>query len=126
MNTHPAPADITYKAVGDYLLPVIELPEASGPIGHFGRLRKSYLQEHRPLLFQLMLLEGTLNAHLAALNRQATERKNTLIRQLAANEGVDEELKAVDQMEWVRRMNSICSRAEEIILHEMIYGENAA
>jgi len=73
-----------------------------------------------------MLLEGTLNAHLANLNRQATERKDALIRQLAANEGVDEELKAVDQMEWVRRMNSICSQAEEIILHEMIYGEDAA
>ncbi len=126
MNTHPTPAGIAYKAVGDYLLPVIGLPEASGPIGYFGRLRTSYLQEHRPLTFQLMLLEGTLNAHLAALNRQATERKDTLIRQLAANEGVDEELKAVDQMEWVRRMNSICSRADEIILHEMIYGEGAA
>ena len=125
MNTHPTPADITYKAVGDYLLPVIRLPESSGPIGHFGRLRKAYLQEHRPLLFQLMLLEGTLNAHLANLNRQATERKDALIRQLAANEGVDEELKADDQIEWVRRMNSICSQAEEIILHEMIYEEDA-
>jgi len=72
-----------------------------------------------------MLLEGTLNAHLANLNRQATERKDALIRQLAANEGVDEELKAVDQIEWVRRMNSICSQAEEIILHEMIYEEDA-
>lgn len=126
MNTHPASAGITYKAVGDCLLPVIGLPEPSGPIGHFGRLRKAYLQEHRPLIFQPMLLEGTLDTYLAALNRQATERKGTLIRQLAENEGVDEELKAVDQIEWVRRMNSICSRAEEIILHELIYGEDAA
>ena len=72
-----------------------------------------------------MLLEGTLNDHLAELNRRANERREALIRQMAANEGVDENLKVADQMTWVQSMNSIRSRAEEIILHEMIYGEEA-
>ncbi len=125
MNTQLTTAEITYKAVGDYFIPEIGWPESTGPIGHFGRLRKAYLQKHRPLIFQLMLLEGTLNDHLAELNRRANERREALIRQMAANEGVDENLKAADQMTWVQSMNSICSRAEEIILHEMIYGEGA-
>ena len=102
MNTQmTTAADITYKAVGDYLLPVIALPESSGPIGDFGRLRKAFLKENRPLTFQTMLLNGTLDAHLAELNRQATERKETLIRQMAAKEGITEELKAADPLAWV-------------------------
>lgn len=125
MNAQPATAEITYKAVGDYFISEIRWPESTRPIGHFGRMRKAYLQRHRPLIFQLMLLEGTLNDHLSDLNRQATERKEALIRQMAANEGVDENLKVADQMTWVQSMNSIHSRAEEIILHEMIYEEEA-
>ena len=122
MNTHATvTADITYKAVGDYLLPVIALPESFGPIGHFGRLRKAFLKEHRPLTFQTMLLNGTLDAHLADLNRQATERKETLIRQMAAKEGITEELKATDPMAWVQRMNNFRACAEEIILKELVY-----
>ena len=114
-------ADITYKAVGDYLLPVIALPESSGPIGHFGRLRKAFLKEHKPLTFQTMLLNGTLDAYLADLNRQATERKETLIRQMAAKEGITEELKAADPMAWVQQMNNFRACAEEIILKELVY-----
>ena len=125
MNAQPATAEITYKAVGDYSIPEIGHTESTGPIGHFGRMRKAYLQTHRPLIFQLMLLEGTLNDHLSDLNQQATEQKEALIRQMAANEGVDENLKVADQMTWVQSMNSIRSRAEEIILHEMIYEEEA-
>lgn len=121
MNTHPANTDITYKTVGDYFLPVIGLPEATGPIGHFGRLRKVYLREYRSLIFQLMLLNGTLYAHLADLNQQAAKRKETLIRQMAANEGINEELKAVDPMTWVQRMNNIRACAEEVILKELVY-----
>ena len=122
MNMHPiVTADISYKAVGDYLLPMITLPESSGPIGHFGRLRKAFLKEHRPLTFQTMLLNGTLDAHLADLNRQATERKETLIRQMAAKEGITEELKAADLMAWVQRMNNLRACAEEIILKELVY-----
>ena len=122
MNMHPTvTADISYKAVGDYLLPMITLPESSGPIGHFGRLRKAFLKEHRPLTFQTMLLNGTLDAYLADLNRQATERKETLIRQMAAKEGITEELKAVNPMAWVQRMNNLRACAEEIILKELVY-----
>lgn len=122
MNMHPTvTADLSYKAVGDYLLPMITLPESSGPIGHFGRLRKAFLKENRPLTFQTMLLNGTLDAHLADLNRQATERKETLIRQMAAKEGITEELKAADPMAWVQRMNNLCACAEEIILKELVY-----
>ena len=122
MNMHPTvTSDISYKAVGDYLLPVIALPESSGPIGHFGRLRKAILKENRPLTFQTMLLNGTLDAHLADLNRQATERKETLIRQMAAKEGITEELKAADPMAWVQQMNNLRACAEEIILKELVY-----
>lgn len=122
MNMHPTvTANIFYKAVGDYLLPMIGLPESSGPIGHFGRLRKAFLKEHKPLIFQTMLLNGTLDAHLAELNQQAVERKETLIRQLAAKEGITEELKAADPMAWVQRMNNLRACAEEIILKELVY-----
>lgn len=122
MNTQMTTAtDIAYKAVGDYLLPVIALPEPSGTIGHFGRLRKAFLRGNRPLTFQTMLLNGTLDAHLAELNRQAVERKETLIRQMAAKEGISEELKAADPMAWVQRMNNLRARAEEIILKELVY-----
>ena len=122
MNTQmTTAADITYKAVGDYLLPVITLPESSGPIGHFGRLRKAFLKENRPLTFQTMLLNGTLDAYLADLNRQAVERKETLIRQMAAKEGITQEIKAADPMARVQRMNNLRACAEEIILKELVY-----
>lgn len=122
MNTQmTTAADIAYKAVGDYLLPVIALPESTGPIGHFGRLRKAFLRENRPLFFQTMLLNGTLDAHLADLNRQATERKETLIRQMAAHEGINENMKADDPMGWVQRMNNLRACAEEIVLKELVY-----
>lgn len=122
MNTQTTTAnDITYKAVGDYFLPMITLPEPSEPIGHFGWLRKAFLQEHRPLTFQTMLLNGTLDKHLADLNRQAMERKETIIRQMAAKKSVTEELKAADPMAWVQRMNNLRACAEEIILKELVY-----
>lgn len=122
MNTQmTTTTDIAYKSVGDYLLPVIALPESSGPIGHFGRLRKAFLKENRPLTFQTMLLNGTLDAHLADLNRQATERKETLIRQMAAKEGITEELKVAEPMVWVQRMNNLRACAEEIILKELVH-----
>ena len=122
MNTQmTTSADIAYKVVGDYLLPEIALPESSGPIGHFGRLRKAFLRENRPLFFQTMLLNGTLDAHLADLNRQALERKETLIRQMAAHEGIDENMKADDPMGWVQRMNNLRACAEEIVLKELVY-----
>ena len=112
---------IWYQLEGDYYLPVLELPEENRPIGRWGRLHKAYLKHHRPILYQSLLLSGKLYTVLADLNEQATERCSLIIRQMAEAEGVTEELKANDPMRWVQAMNSIRSRAEEIIRAEMIY-----
>ena len=112
---------IRYQLKGDYYLPVLELPEENRPIGRWGRLHKAYLKNHRPILYQSLLLSGKLYTVLADLNEQATERCSLIIRQMAEAEGITEELKANDPMRWVQGMNSIRSRAEEIIQAEMIY-----
>ena len=112
---------IWYQLEGDYYLPVLELPEENRPIGRWGRLHKAYLKNHRPILYQSLLLSGKLYTVLADLNEQATERCSLIIRQMAEAEGITEELKANDPMRWVQGMNSIRSRAEEIIQTEMIY-----
>ena len=112
---------IRYQLEGDYYLPVLELPEENRPIGRWGRLHKAYLKHHRPILYQSLLLSGKLYTALADLNEQATERCSLIIRQMAEAEGITEELKANDPMRWVQGMNSIRSRAEEIIQAEMIY-----
>ena len=112
---------IRYQLEGDYYLPVLELPEENRPIGRWGRLHKAYLKYHRPVLYQSLLLSGKLYTVLADLNEQAMERCSCIIRQMAEAEGITEELKAYDPMRWVQTMNSIRSRAEEIIQAEMIY-----
>ena len=112
---------IRYQLEGDYYLPVLELPEESRPIDRWGRLHKAYLKQHRPILYQSLLLSGKLYTALTDLNEQATERCSLIIRQMAEAEGITEELKAKDSMRWVQAMNSIRSRAEEIIRAEMIY-----
>lgn len=112
---------IRYQLEGDYYLPVLELPEENRPIGRWGRLHKAYLKHHRPILYQSLLLSGKLYTVLADLNEQATERCSLIIRQMAEAEGITEDLKANDPMRWVQAMNSIRSRAEEIVQAEMIY-----
>ena len=112
---------IWYQLKGDYYLPVLELPEENRPIGRWGRLHKAYLKNYRPILYQSLLLSGKLYTALADLNEQAMERCSLIIRQMAEAEGITEELKANDPMRWVQGMNSIRSRAEEIIQAEMIY-----
>ena len=92
------------------------------PIGKYGRMRKRYLKEHRPGLYSTMLLEGELFQHLAEIEKACEERIDLLTQQMAKREAVTEALKAVDQLEWVRRMNNIRNRAEEIVLHELVYG----
>ena len=122
MNTQMTTAtDIAYKAVGDYLLPVIALPESSGPIGHFGRLRKAFLRENRPLIFQTMLLNGTLDTHLQEISETAEKRLEQMMQELMKTENVTEELKASDPMRWTGLMNSLKAQAEEILLAELIY-----
>ena len=113
---------IQYHKFGDYLIPNLVLPEEEQqPIGKYGRMRKRYLKEHRRVLYSNMLLEEKLFQHLAEIEESCMQRMNVLTSQMAKQEGVTETLKAADQMEWVRRMNTILNRAEEIILQELIY-----
>ena len=112
---------IRYQLEGDYYLPALELPKENRPIGLWGRLHKEYLKNYRPILYQSLLLSGKLYTVLADLNEQAAERCSRIIRQMVEAEGITEELKANDPMRWVQAMNSIRSRAEEIIRAEMIY-----
>ena len=114
--------NIQYYKSGDYYLPDLQLqaPDLS-PIGEYGRMRKQYLKEHRPILFSNLPLSETLYPHPAVINQSCIDRMELLIRQMADREGVTEALKAVDQMEWVRRMNNIRNRAEETILSQLIY-----
>ena len=112
----------TYTQVGDYLIPNLVISEtAQSPFGKYGRMRKRYLKEYRPVLYTNLLTTGKLDQHLAEIDRSCEERRELLISQMAKREGVTETLKASNQMEWVRRMNSIRNRAEEIVLHELVY-----
>ena len=114
--------EITYTKRGEYYYPDLTLPpQPTGDIGRFGRMRKKYLKEHQPDTFALMLMENTLTQHLIDIDRQAMEQIDLITSQLAKAEGVTEDLKAEDQMEWIRRMNSIRNRAEELVLSELIY-----
>ena len=110
-----------YVLKDDVYLPELGLPEESRPIGRWGRLHKKYLKANRPVLYNALLLSGKLYTLLADLNEQASERCSLIVRQMAQAEGITEELKANDPMCWVQAMNSIRSRAEEIIEAEMIY-----
>ena len=113
----------TYRQVGDYFVPNLVLPNEgkSYQIGKFGRLRRRYLKEHRKPVYTEMVLSGKLNEHLAEVDQTCYERMDLLIKQMAEREGVAEALKASDQMAWVGHMNNIRSRAEEIVLSEVVY-----
>lgn len=114
--------NIQYHKSGDYYLPNLVVEETEHqPIGKYGRMRKQYLKDHRPVLYSNMLLAGTLFQHLAEIGQACEDRMELIIRQMKAQEGVTEALKAADQMEWVRRMNSIRNRAEEIVNSELIF-----
>ena len=112
----------TYRQVGDYFIPSITLPDdGEYQIGKYGRMRRSYLKEYRKILYNNYVLEGTLFKHLAEIDQACNERIENIISAMAKQEGVTEALKATNQMEWVRYMNSIRNRAEEIILTELEY-----
>ena len=112
----------TYTPVNGVLLPdlVLEAPPP-GPLGKFGRMRKRYLEQRRDGTFSALVLSGKLTEHLMEVDQAARDQLAALTRQLAADEGVTESLKARDQLEWLRRMNSIRNRAEEIVISEIIY-----
>ena len=111
---------LNYTLHGDYYLPDLEAPEAPR-VGKYGTLRHKYLRSRHRGIFDGMLLEGSLNPHLEQIDRQANEMLERLTAQMAQAEGVTEQLKAKDQMAWVQAMNSIKNRAEEIVLHDLIY-----
>ncbi len=110
----------TYHREGDYLLPDLVPPE-SPKIGVWGMKRRDYLRKNHDGIYTGMLLSGKLNAHLEEIDRSANEMFVLLMKQYTAREGVTEQLKAENQMEWVRRMNSIRERVGEIVLQDFIY-----
>ena len=109
-----------YELRGDYYVPCLETPE-SPRVGKFGRLRSTFLREHRGAIYTGMLFSGKLNDHLEEIDRQANEMLDRLIEQYAAAEQITEERKANDQLAWVQVMNNIRNRAEEVVLSELIY-----
>ena len=113
-----------YVLVGDYYIPDLKLPNEERSIGKYGRMHRDYLKEYHPIRFNHLVLEGQLWTYLADLNEQAQGRLQLIIKQMQDVESVTEELKTSDQMEWVRAINSIHNRAEEIILRELVYGED--
>lgn len=114
-----------YLKVGDYFVPDLKLPQENRSIGKYGRMHRDYLQEHNPIKFDDLVLEGKLWTYLANLNEQAQNRLQLIIRQMQEEGSVNDELKENNQMAWIQAMNSIHNRAEEIVLHELVYGEDA-
>ena len=115
---------LTYTKVGDYYIPDITLgDQPDKPIGKYGRMRQRYLKEHRPMLYGVMLLDGTLPFHLAEIDEAAEHRLDTLMPQLAKATGATEALKASDPMRWVGLINTCKAQAEDVIFAELIYQE---
>ena len=114
---------IHYTLHGDYYFPNLKLPEVPlQTIGHYGRMRLNYLREQRPGLYTRLILSGKLYTHLAEIDRASRHRMERIIPRMVQAEGIDEKLKAKDQMAWIGRMNDIRQKADEIILAELIYG----
>ena len=122
-SIHDNANGLDYTLVNDHYLPnlTVATPTEQHPTGRWGRLHKRYLKEHHPIRYNQLLLSGELGSYLAALDEQADKQLALIIRQMQDAEGVTEVLKAENQLEWVRRMNSIRNRAEEIIKTELIF-----
>jgi hypothetical protein len=113
---------IHYTLHGDYYFPDLELPDSPRQtIGRYGRMRKDYLEKHRPGLYERLILSGRLYNHLAEIDAYCSSRMERMIRQMAETEGITDELKARNQLAWIGRMNNIRQQAEEIILNELIH-----
>ena len=114
----------TYTQRGDYLIPNLVLSDTKEyHIGKYGQIRRAYLKDHRPALYSTLLLTEKRFPHLAEIDAACKTRLEIIEAEMMCREGVTEALKAADQMEWVRRRNSIHSRAEEIVLHELVYAK---
>ena len=113
---------LTYTRSGDYLIPNIQLTESEAkPLTKYGRMRKKYLEEHRPILWNTMILSEKLYPHLREIDEAANRRLEVLMNELTKKSGVMEELKATDPMKWTGLMNTLKAQAEETILAELIY-----
>lgn len=113
---------LTYRKCGDYYIPNLTLRDSKEySIGKYGWMRRTYLEKHRPFLYHELLVTERLMAHLEEIDTACREQLEVMEKDMMAQEGVTEALKAADQMEWVRRCNSIRSRAEEVILRELVY-----
>ena len=122
MKSHFEEMGGTYRRVGDYFIPNLVLPKSTNyPIGKYGRIRQTFLKNHHYVFYTNLVMNGKLNKHLAEIDKCCNERMELLCNAMAEQEGVTEELKASDQMEWVCRMNNIHNRAEEIVLNELVY-----
>ena len=114
-------SEMTYSRNGDYLIPDMTMNEQSQPIGKYGRMRKNYLKEQRPILWNSLLLSEKLFPHLSEIEQTAQRRLAQLMKELPEAQGVNESLKASDPMKWVGLMNNCKAQAEEMILAELIY-----
>ncbi len=115
-----------YELHGDYYLPCLAIPEEEvHTIGIWGTKHQQYLREHRPIIYSDLILSGKLYGYLADIDTQARNKLDLLVTQLAEKEGTNEQMKAQDQLAWVGAMNNIRNCAEEIVLKELIYGEDA-
>lgn len=116
---------LAYTQAGDYLIPNIALAEFDGEIGRYGRMRRAYLKEHRPILFDRLVLSAQLYPHLSEINKAAEHRVQVVLPQMMEQRGVTEELKSADPMRWIQEMNAIQETIEEIIRRELSYEEDA-
>ena len=113
--------NINYIPCGDYLIPDFAIAAETQSLGKYGRMRHAHLQEHCPGLYQQLVLSCRLRAHLLKIDQTCRERMERIIRQMAEVEGVNEQLKASDQLGWISRMNSIRQQAEETVLNEVVF-----
>lgn len=118
--------DIIYRVEGEYLIPNLVLDDDAGDspkamIGRYGLMRESFLREHQHGTYTAMLLMGKLTSHLREVDRQAEEEVEYLRRQMMERQGINEELKAADQMAWVRKVNALRAMAEEVVVREVVY-----
>ena len=113
--------ELTYRQVGDYLIPDLSLEQEEKPLGKYGRMRKTHLKEQRPILWTQFLLNGTLYPHLQEIDEAANRRMAQMLPELMQRSGVTETLKAQEPMTWVGMMNNLKAQAEEVVLHELIF-----
>ena len=121
-RTEEQKMEITYSQFGDYMLPNLSVSNEEYHIGKYGMLRRTFLKQHHRPTYSYLLITGKLLAHLAEIDTTCQQYLDSAISAMAQSEGVTEELKAVNQMEWVQRMNNIRNRAEELALKEFVYG----